>query len=245
MTNATYGQTGQNATFTSYPVNTSPLAMLETVASTAGGPYVGNPGGRTTYGYVPSSHPAPSGMLSSYPAYTITAAATSTVPEVLGSISVPSSLLNYPQKTVRICGDATEATGGSTSTITQFQLLWDAPGSNVADLPLVIGGPQVTSTLITSNADFWHFCQDLTTTVASASATGATLQATDGILSESYGAGVAGVGSTGPTLSPAAVGSANLAGTAGYTNRIHVVYLHTTGTDAHGVTLGNLTVQIF
>jgi hypothetical protein len=245
VTNALYAQTGSNATFTSYPVNTSPLALLATTASTAGGPYVGTPGGRTTYGYVPSSHPAPAGMLSSYPAYTITAAAATTVPEVVATISVPASALNYPQKTLRICGDATEATAGSTSTITQFQFLLDAPGSNVAGLPLVIGGPQVTSTLVTSNADFWHFCQDLTTTVASASATGASLQATDGMLSESYGAGVAGVGSTGPTLSPTAVGSANLAGTAGYGNRIHVVYLHTTGTDAHGVTLGNLTVQIF
>jgi hypothetical protein len=243
VANSAYGQTASNAVFTGYPVNTSPLALLKTTGSTTSD-YVGTPGGRTTYGYVPSTHPAPSGMLSWYPAYTITAAAATTVPEVMATISVPAGQFNFPYHTLRICGNATIATAGSTSTITQIQFLWDSPGSNTTGAPVIIGGPQVTSTLVTSNADFYTFCQDLTTTVSGAGATAGTMQATDGFLSESYGAGVAGVGSTGPTLSPAAVGSLNLAGTAGFTQRIHVVYLHTTGTDANGITLGGLSVQV-
>lgn len=243
VTNALYGQTGSAAQFVGYPVNTSPLMLLATTASSTT-VYVGTPSGRTSYGYVASSKPATAGMLGSYPSYTITTAAATTVPQVMGTISLPSGFFNVFGKSVRICGLATEASAGSTSTVTQIQFLLDAPGSNVAGAPVIIGGPKVTSTLVTSNADYWNFCQTLTTTVSGASATAGSMQATDGFLSESYGLGVAGVGSTGPTLAPTAVASLNLAGTAGFTNRLHVVYLHTTGTDGAGVTLSNLNVQL-
>ena len=245
VTNATYGQVGSSAVFAGYPLATSETKQLATTAS-ATTLYYGSPGGRTTYSYAGSSHPAPAaGVMGNYPAFAITTAAATTVPQVLGTITLPAGFMNVVGKTIRICGSATEASAGSTSTITQIEFLWDSPGSNTTGgVPVIIGGPQVTSTLITSNADFWTFCQDLSTTVASASATGGSIQATDGFLSESYGAGVAGVGSTGPNLVGAAVGSLNLAGTAGQPQRLTVGYLHTTGTDGAGVTLQNLTLQV-
>jgi hypothetical protein len=48
----------------------------------------------------------------------------------------------------------------------------------------------------------------------------------------------------GPDVKAAAVASLNLAGTGGNTQRLHVVWLHTTGTDGAGVTLQGLTVEI-
>lgn len=239
VTNALYGQTGATATVTAITVNTAMLApQLGVVSATTD--YVSNSNARTTYAYVPGSRVGAAGIVAISPAFTITTAAATTVPNVLGSITLPAGFMNYVGRTIRICGSATEASAGSTSTVTQIQFLWAAAGSNTTGAGVILGGPKVTSTLVTSNADFWTWCQDLTTTVAGAGVTAGSIQATDGFLSESYGLGVAGVGSTGPTLVAAAIGSLNLAGEA----RIDVVYLHTTGTDGAGITTYNLTAQV-
>lgn len=239
VTNATYGQTGSSAQFTGYPVNTARLAELVTIASSTS-VYVPNPDARTSYTYALSNHPSLGGIGAVYQPFTITTAAATTVPNVLGTITVPAGFMNQVGRTIQVCGSATEASAGSTSTITQIQFLWDADGSNTAGAPVIIGGPKVTSTLVTSNADAWDFCQTLMTTVSGAGATAGSMQATDGYISESYGAGVSGVGNTGPTAVAAAVGSLNLAGE----GRIDVVYLHTTGTDGAGVILQNLRVSV-
>lgn len=240
VTNATYNQTGSTATVTAITVNTAMLAPTLGLASTTSD-YSANSNARTSYAYAPSSHLAPFGIQQSSLAPTIGTAAATTVPVVLGTVTLPAGFMNYVGKTVEICGSATQASAGSTSTITQMQLWWDAAGSNVAGVGVLIGGPKVTSTLVTANADFYTFCQDVVTTVSGAGVTAGSLLATNGFLSESYGAGVAGVGSTGPTLvSNTAVGSLNLAGEA----RINVVYLHTTGTDGAGMQLTNLTAKV-
>ena len=241
VVNATYGQAGSSAQVATITLNTSPVAPLTLGGASTTTHYVPNSNAHTVYTYTPGTRIALPGIVTSSSPFSIVAAApASTVPAVLGTITLPAGYMNFAGKTIEICGDATEVTAGSTSTVTTIQFWWDAYGSDTATgVPILIGGPSVTSTLVTSNADFWSFCQDITTTVASASATGGSLQATYGFLSESYGAGVAGVGSTGPNLVGAAVGSLNLAGWA----RIHVVYLHTTGTDGAAPTLENLTVK--
>jgi hypothetical protein len=97
----------------------------------------------------------------------------------------------------------------------------------------------VTNTLTTGTTGYFSFCQDLTTTVASASATGGSILAANGFLIESAlitGATPA----AGPSnIGNAAVGSLNLANAA----RLQVIMVQTTSTTAVPQ-LENLTVQI-
>jgi hypothetical protein len=63
-----------------------------------------------------------------------------------------------------------------------------------------------------------------------------------GQLCSTFGAGS--LGNCGGDVIVSATGSLNLAGTGGNTQRIHIVWLHTTGTDANGVTLQGATVEV-
>jgi hypothetical protein len=243
VTNATYGQTGSNLIVSALTVNTAPLHLLATTASTTAA-YIGTPSGRTTYAYAPHglSQAATSGWTTAQQAYAISVAPATTVPEVIGTIPVPIGAMNFPGAEIRICGQATEAANGSTATVQNFEILWDAAGSNTTGAPVIIGQLQLTATLVTGNADNWSFCWQGQTTVAGAGVTAGSIMPVGGQLCSTYGAGV--LGNCGVDVKAAAVGSLNLAGSGGNTQRIHIVWVHTTGTDAAGVTLNGLTAEV-
>lgn len=235
VTNATYGQTGSNAIVSALTVNTAPLHLLKTTASTTSA-YIGTPSGRTSYAYTPTGVLDGSGLTSTQQAYAIAVAAATTVPEVIATIPVPTGSMNYVGRTLCLEGQATEATAGSTATVQNFEFLWDAAGSDTAGAPVIIGDLQLTATLVTSNADYWSFHECFQTTTSGTSVTAGDVTGLGGQLTSTYGAGV--LGNTGTdVLTAAPVGSLNLAGTGGNTQRLHVVWLHTTGTDANGVTV--------
>lgn len=238
VTNSNYGQTGVGAKVTALTLDTSRIATQLGAASTTSN-YVPNSNAHTVYSYAPSKDGYP-GVVSASVPFTVTTAAATTVPAVLGTIHLPAGLMNYIGRTVRVCGLAKEASAGSTATISTIQLRWDADGSNTAGASVNLGGPTVTATLVTSNADQWSFCQDLKTTVSGSGATDGSIAAGAGFLTASYGTATTVSAATGPTIGAAAVGSLNLAGEA----RIQVVYLHTTGTDGAGVILQDLTMEV-
>lgn len=241
VTNATYGQTGSNAKISALTVNTAPLHLLATTASTTSA-YIGTPSGRTTYAYAPHNTGGTFGFVTSQQAYAIAPATATTVPAVIATIPIPIGFMNQVGTTIKICGQADEAANGSTATVQHFQFLWDAAGSNTAGAPVIVGDLELTATLVTANADHWTFCWSGQTTVSGAGVTAGSIQPVGGQLVSTYGAGV--LGNAGGDINVAAVGSLNLAGTGGNTQRIHVVWLHTTGTDANGVTLRGLTVEV-
>lgn len=242
VTNTTYGQTGSNAIVSALTVNTAPLHLLKTTASTTAA-YIGTPSGRTTYAYAPHQQVSNFALTSVQQGYTISVAPATTVPEVIATIPVQPGLMNFVGKTVKICGQANEASAGSTATVQNFEILWDAAGSNTTGAPVIIGQLQLTATLVTSNADNWSFCWQGTATVTGSSVTAGTIVPAGGFLCSTYGAGV--LGNCGvDVIGGAGTGSLNLAGTGGNTQRIHVVWLHTTGTDANGVTMQGLTVEV-
>lgn len=240
VTNATYGQTGSSATVTAITVNTARLAPnATTISSTTD--YVPNPNARTLYAYLPSNRIGLPGVLGSSLAFPVGAAAATTVPDVIGTLTLPAGFMNYVGRTIEVCGYATEASAGSTATISNIQLWWDADGSNAAGVPVLIGTNPSTNTLVTAKTDQFYFCYDLKTTVAGASVTAGSIQQTGGYYFNQYTSSSV---ATVPVLSlgqgPAAVGSLNLAGEA----RIDIVWLHTTGTDGAGVLLQDLTVKV-
>lgn len=245
LTNATYGQTasivGKSSLFnggaqiTGYPVVTSMLAPnLDSASAQSLNP---SNGGHTIYQYVPSSRVGLPGITSSNMSFPITTAAQTTIGQVAGSIHLPPGFMNYPGRTIEVCGMLSK-TSTTADTITNIQLWWDAEGSNVtAGTAVQLSNIQITQTL--TAAATISFCQQIQTTVASASATGGTLLAGNGWMTEAQvAAGTIHTGSTNVTF--AAVGSLNLALHA----NIEVVYNHTTGTDGAGVVLINPTVKI-
>lgn len=240
VANTNYGQLGATATVTAITVNTARLAPnATTISSTTD--YVPNPNARTLYAYIPSNRVGLPGVLAASLPFPIGAAAGTTVPDVIGTLTLPAGFMNYVGKTIEVCGFATEASAGSTSTITTMQLWWDADGSNAAGVPVLVGTIAMTNTLVTAKTDQFYFCMDLKTTVAGAGVTAGTILQTGGFFQEQYtSAAVATVPVTVLSQAPAAVASLNLAGEA----RIDVVYLHTTGTDANGVVLQDLTVKV-
>lgn len=240
VTNTTYGQTGATATVTAITVNTAMLAPnATTISSTTD--YVPNPNARTVYAYTPSNHVGLPGIVSASLVFPVGAAAGTTVPDVIGTLTLPAGFMNYVGKTIEICGYATEASAGSTATISNIQLWWDAPGSNAAGVPVLIGTNPSTNTLVTAKTDQFYFCYDLKTTVAGAGVTAGSIQQTGGTYINQYtSSSVATVPVVSLGQGPAAVGSLNLAGEA----RIEIVWLHTTGTDGAGVQLQDLTVKV-
>lgn len=238
VVNATYGQLGSTAQVSALTVNTAPLHLLATTASTTAA-YIGTPNGRTLYAYVPHSAVGLAGVPSSMQAFTISPAPATTVPTVLGTINLPAGFMNLVGRTIRVCGEATNASGG-TATVENIELLWDAAGSNTAGAPVIVGQMQITATQASSPENY-SFCETLQTTVAGAGVTAGSVQPVFGNFTLSEAAGT--LHASGPDVKAAAVGSLNLAGTGGNTQRLHIVYLHTTGTDATGTTLQGLTVE--
>lgn len=236
LTNAAYGQTGSAASVVAYPVVTSPQQVGTGGLSTASY-YIGNTNSRTVYNYAPSFTPNVAQMVKSAQAFHITTAAASTVPQILGTLAIPSGAMNYVGRTLQVCGEAYSSTQGA-STIVSIEFEWDAQGSDVTTgLPVILGGPLVTNTLTTGTVAYFSFCETLQTTVASASATGGTIYASNGWLIES----ALSSGSTpaaGPSITTAAVGSLNLAAPA----RLQVVMVQTTSSTAVPQLL-NLTAQ--
>lgn len=234
VTNTTYGQTGSTATVTAITVNTSQIQPETTIISTTS-VYVPNPGGRNAYSYVPGSHIGTPGLVASELVFPIGAAAATTVPDVEGTINLPPGFMNFVGRTIEICGYMT--TTASTATIENVQMQWDSQGQNTAGK----GVPLVDMTATTTLATTGHisFCADLQTTVASASATGGTINAIGGFQTVS-GVTIAGTNAAGTNTITGGAGSLNLADSA----RINVIYLHTTGTDGAGYTLQSLTAKV-
>ena len=173
--------------------------------------------------------------------FTAAPAPATTVPATMGVIQLPAGFMNTVGKTIRVCGNITEASSGSTATISTMQFFfWDAQGSNVTGgYPVLLNNLEATNTLVTSNADVWNFCQDLQTTVAGSGATAGSIQAMLGQLIEGYGTVGAHTYAAFNT-NAAAIASLNLAVPA----RLQVVYLHVTGTDGATPILSDLTVQV-
>lgn len=242
IANTAYGQTGSGAVVAAYPVVTSPQAV-GTGGQDGSAPtsyYVGNTNSRTVYQYQPGATVGTPLIERSSNPFHITTAAASTVPQILGTLTIPTGFMNYIGRSIRVCGLAYSTTQGA-STVVAIKFEWDAQGSDVTTgLPVILGGPLVTNTLTTGTVASFSFCQDLTTTVASASATGGSIRAVNGYLIESAlntgatpAAGPSDINMTG------AVGSLNLAEAA----RIQIVMVQTTSSTAVPQLL-NLTVQI-
>ena len=236
--NTTYGQSGSQAVVSALTLNTSRI-WLGTGGTSSTSDYVGNSNGRQGYAYAPSRSNG-SGLVSASLPFTGATAPATTVPAVVGTVQLPAGFMNYVGRTIRLCGLVKEASAGSTATVSTIEFLWNADGSNTAGAGVILGGPTITGTLVTSNADQWAFCQDLKTTVSGAGATAGSILAGYGFLTASYGAATTVAAATGPTIGAAAVGSLNLAGEA----RIDVVYLHTTGTDGATPILQDLTAEV-
>lgn len=237
LSNTTYNQAASNATFTAIALNTSPVAPQSSTISTTS-VYVPNPNGRTTYSYVPSSRESLPGITSGSLPYPISAAAGTTVPAVLGSVNIPAGFMNYPGRTIEICGKA--GTTASTATIVSIGFQWDAFGQNTAGKGVVLGELSVTPASAFSTTAVYSFCEDFETTVASASATGGSIQTVGGYLNTSGVESAAAGQAAGTDAQLAAVGSLNLANAA----RINVTYTHTTGTDGTAPKLSSLTVKV-
>jgi hypothetical protein len=158
------------------------------------------------------------------------------VPFVLGSVQIPWGFMNFQGREIQICGFITDA-AADVDTITAVQFWWDAQGSNVTTgIPVQLANDQITATLTASTNR--EFCQDFVTTVASASATGGTIQGTHGYIAEGQVAAGT-IHFMEPNITTAAVGSLNLAENA----QIDVVFVETTST-VDTPKLQNLTVTV-
>jgi hypothetical protein len=186
---------------------------------------------------VPGSRIGNPGITTGTLAFPAGSAAATTVPDVLGTLNIPAGFMNYVGRTIEVCGAA--ATTASAATIVDIQFQWDAFGQNTAGKGVVIGDLTGTPAVAIATAGHVTFCQDFQTTVASASATGGSINHIGG------GGSVGGVsliapGALSDALASGAVGSLNLAESA----RINVIYLHTTGTDGAAWTLQSLTAKV-
>lgn len=247
LVNAVYGQssstTGAAGLFSKggaqvigYPVVTSQLAPnLDSASAQSLNP---SNGGHTVYSYIPSSRVGIPGVMSFNYSFPVTTAAQTTIGQVVGTIKLPPNFMNYP-RTIQVCGLITK-TSTVADTVDKIQLWWDAEGSNVtAGTAVQLSDIRITeATALAAAADF-HFCQDITTSVAAATATGGTIVPGDGYATVSQVAAGANPSSGANSLF-AAVGSLNLALNA----NLEIVLNHTTATDGAGAVLVNPTVKI-
>jgi hypothetical protein len=237
VTNTTYGITGSNAAVSALTVNTSPIAPQSTVISTTS-VYVPNAGGRTTYAYTPGSGVGLQGVPAAFLPFTISAAAGTTVPAVLGTVNIPPNFMNYLGRTIEVCGKLT--TTASTATIVDVQFQWDSIGQNTAGKGVQIGALEVhpATAFATTEAD--NFCEDFQTTVTGTGATAGSINTISGYMTSLGVVGAAaGIGAGGDSTT-GATASLNLANEA----RLNVIYYHTTGTDGTAPTLQNLTFKV-
>src|SRR5437660_5826162 len=223
------------AQFTGYPVVTNTLAPeIGSASALAHNP---NEEAHATYAYVPGNRIGIPGVQSQHIVFPITAAAQTTIGEVEGSFPLPASFMNYIGRTIEVCGLISK-TSTVADTVDDIQIWWDAEVSNVtAGTPVQLSSIKLTST---GTAAFtMNFCQQLTTTVASASATGGTILPGQAWLTKSHvAAGAVPVAAAASLV--AAVGSLNLALPA----HLSIELAHTTGTDGAGSTLLDATVRI-
>lgn len=247
IANSKYNQAGSTtgastlfsggAQFTGYPVVTNTLAPE--IGSASATAYNPNEEAHATYAYIPGSHLALSGVQSEHIIFPITAAAQTTVGEVAGSFPLPANFMNFVGRTIEVCGVFVK-TSTTADTLTKFQLWWDAEGSNVtAGTPVQLTNMQSTYATALAAAANFQFCQQITTTVASTSATGGTITPGQGWFTVNQVAAGANP-SAGSTNLVAAVGSLNLALPAHLTLLVN----HTTGTDGAGATLISATMRI-
>jgi hypothetical protein len=198
-----------------------------------------NEDAHATYAYVSGSRVGVSGIQSDDFIFPITAAAQTGIGEVEGTFPIPAQAMNMVGKTLEICGTIVK-TSTTADTADLIQVWWDAEGSNVsAGTPVKIASINITPAVALAAAANFDFCQQITTTVASTSATGGTL--TPGRGSATVAQVAAGANSaTAPTSLVAAVGSLNLSLPA----HVSVELVHTTGTDGSGSTLQGATVRV-
>lgn len=240
VANTNYAQTGATATVTAITVNTSPIALQLGVASTTSD-YVGDSNGRTTYAYVRGARVGPSGLVVVSPAFTAgPATVATTVPQVIGTVSIPAGLMNQLGRTLRVCGKV-QMTGAS-ATIEQIQLWWDGAGSNAAGVPVKIANLQAAAGPNTAAAYNGNFCANITTTVAGAAVTAGSIIGGETFWNYYLASAPVAIFGGGDTFT-ATTALLNLAGGAGFTTRLHIVQLHTTGTDV-SPQLVHLTVEL-
>lgn len=229
LVNATYGQSSSNAVVAAVTVNTSPLALqLGTISTTSD--YVGNSNAHTAYVYAPTNRfPMPGIVTQGLPFSAGSATVGSTVPQVIGTIAIPPGFMNQIGKGIHLCGKETMT--GASATIEKVQIWWDGAGSNAAGVPVNIANLASTGLAANTAAVYnGNFCIDLFTTVSGAGVTAGSIEG--GYSSFIYYLGTVPTSLfLGGDTFTAATGSLNLAGTLGFTTRIHIVQLHTTGTD--------------
>ena len=247
IANSLYNQAGSTvgvttlfkggAQFTGYPVVTNTLAPE--IGSASATEYNPNEEAHATYAYVPGNRIGVPLVQAEHIVFPITAAAQTTVGEVAGSFPLPANFMNQIGRTIEVCGLFVK-TSTTADTLTKFQLWWDAEGSNVtAGTPVQLTNMQSTYATALAAAANFQFCQQVTTTVASTSATGGSITPGQGWLT--VGQVSAGANpSAGSTNLVAAVGSLNLALPAHLTLLVN----HTTGTDGAGATLIGATLRI-
>lgn len=247
IANSLYGQAGSTtgagtlfkggAQFTGFPVVTSTLAPeIGSVSALQHNP---NEEAHATYAYVPGNRIGIPGVQSAHILFPVTAAAQTTIGEVEGSIPLPANFMNYVGRTIEVCGLIVK-TSTTADTVDQIQIWWDAEGSNAtAGTPVQLSSIRITEAVALAAAANFHFCQQLTTTVASTSATGGTITPGTGWAAVSQVAAGANP-SDGSSSLVAGVGSLNLALPA----HLAIELVHTTGTDGAGSTLQGATVRI-
>jgi hypothetical protein len=236
VANTTYGQTGATATVTVLTVNTSPVDMQ--LGGVSGTLLTGNPNGRTTYGYVSSSHLAAAGIPTVNLAFTAGGIGSAT-PIAIGTVNIPGGILNMAGKQIRVCGKETNT--DVNSTVQNLNIYYDAAGSDVAGSPVQIASLAATVGPGTAATYTGNFCWTGTTTVSGAGATAGSVLGGFSYLNYYLSATPAAIMVGGDTKT-AAVASLNLAGTAGFENRISIVHTNTTGNATP--TLQNLTLEI-
>lgn len=223
------------AQFIGYPVVTNTLAPeIGSVSALQHNP---NEEAHATYKWTPGSRMGIPGVQSTHIVFPITAAAQTTIGQVMGSLPLPANFMNFVGRTIEVCGLISK-TSTVADTVDDIQIWWDAEGSNVtAGTPVQLSSIKLTST---GTAAFTtNFCQQLTTTVAAATATGGTILPGQGWLTKSQvAAGTVPVAAAASLV--AAVGSLNLALPA----HLSVELAHTTGTDGAGATLLDATLRV-
>jgi hypothetical protein len=236
VANATYGQSGATATVTALTVSTSPVDMQ--LGGVSGTLLTGNPNGRTTYGYVAGSHFGAQGIPTVNLAFTAGGIGSAT-PIAIGTVNFPAGVLNQVGKTIRVCGK--ELNTDVNSTVQNINIYWDAPGSNVAGSPVQIASLAATVGPGTAATYTGNMCWSGTTTVSGAGATAGSILGGFSLFNYYLSATPAAIMVGGDTKT-AAVASLNLAGTAGFENRLSIVHTNTTGNATPQ--LVNLTIEV-
>ena len=241
VTNTSYGQTGSNAIVSALTVATSPLALQLGAASTTSD-YVGNSNAHTTYAYVSGSHLGTEGIVAASLPFTAgPATVATTVPQVIGTLAIRPGFMNLVGKEIRVCGK--EQLTGASSTIEQIQLWWDGAGSDATGVPVEIANLQAAAGPTTAAAYNGNFCWSGFTSVQGAGVTAGSIQGGDSFWDMYLASAPVGSIFVGGDTFTATTGSLNLAGGSGFTTRLHVVQLHTTGTDV-SPKLVNLTFEV-